>query len=331
MPSKNFYEDKVVLITGGVGSIGSEIVKKLLKCNPKVLRVFDNNETGLFYLGEELQSKKIELFLGDLRDKGRLEEIMKNVDIVFHVAALKHVPLCESNPFEAVKTNVLGTQNVIDAALKTNVKKVINISTDKAVNPINVMGATKLLAEKLIKTANFSKGKNNTIFASVRLGNVFNSRGSLMPLLQEQIKKNRVVTITDFQMTRFVMSISKAVNLILKSGEMANEGETFILKMPALRTGDLINFIIKKVSVKCGYNPKQIKIKLIGKRNGEKKHEELIREDEKANICEKKEMFIILPERRNKKIQKTFNKINYSSKDQILLDKKEIEKMLNNI
>ena len=166
MSQNNFYKDKVVLVTGGAGSIGSCIVKELLKYEPKAVRVFDNNETGLFDLGQNLKSKKIRLLVGDVRDKERLRRSVTGVDIVFHAAALKHVPLCEFNPFEAVQTNVVGTQNIIDVCFDSGVSKMINISTDKAVNPSSVMGATKLLTERLVSTAHHYKGNNKTIFCN---------------------------------------------------------------------------------------------------------------------------------------------------------------------
>ena len=207
---KDFYEGKVILITGGVGSIGSEIVRKILEYEPRAVRVLDNNETGLFDLEQELQSEKIRIFVGDVRDKERLKRAIEDVDLVFHAAALKHVPLCEYNPFEAVKTNVIGTQNLIDVAIDEEVEKIITISTDKAVNPINVMGATKLLAERLTISANFYKGDRETAFSCVRFGNVLYSRGSVLPLFEEQIKKG-FITLTDSNMTRFIMNTSQAV------------------------------------------------------------------------------------------------------------------------
>lgn len=327
---KKFYKDKTILVTGGVGSIGSEIVKKLLKkYNPKIIRIFDNNETGLFNLNEKLQSKKIRLFIGDIRDKERLQKAIDGTDIVFHAVALKHVSLCEYNPFEAIQTNVVGSQNVIDACLSAGVKKMINISTDKAVNPVNAMGATKLLTEKLITAVEHYKGKKKTIFASVRFGNVLNSRGSIVPLIKHQIKKGGPITITNPNMTRFVMSIDKAVNLVLKTAEMAEGGEIFILKMPALRIGDFANVMIEKFALQYKYNPKKIKIKIIGEKPGEKFHEELITEKEIKNTYETKDMFIILPEIQKKDFaKKTFLKKNVYAKKSILLDKIKIKKLL---
>lgn len=293
--SKSFYEDKAILVTGGVGSIGSDIVRKILEYNPKVVRVLDVNETGLFDLEQEPQSKKLRPFVGDVKDKERLRRAIEDVDIVFHAAALKHVPLCEYNPFEAVKTNVIGTQNLIDVAMDEEVEKFITISTDKAVNPVNVMGATKLLAERLTVSANFYKGKRKTAFSCVRFGNVLYSRGSVLPLFEEQIKRG-FITLTDSNMTRFIMNTSQAVELIFKAAKIAKGGEVFILKMPAVRIEDLAEVMIEKLAPKYGYKIEEIEIKTIGKRAGEKLYEELMTEEEATDAYEDEEMFVVLPQ-----------------------------------
>ena len=308
---KSFYEDKTILVTGGVGSIGSEIVRSTLEYNPEVVRVLDSNETGLFDLEQELQSEKIRPFVGDVKDKERLRRAIEGVDIVFHAAALKHVPLCEYNPFEAVKTNVLGTQNIIDVAMDEEVEKFITISTDKAVTPVNVMGSTKLLAERLTISANFYKGNRETAFSCVRFGNVLYSRGSVLPLFEEQIKKG-FITLTDSNMTRFIMKTSQAVELILKAAKIAKGREIFILKMSAVRIEDLAEVMIEKLAPMYGYKSEEIKIKIIGKRAGEKLYEELMTEDEEENVIETDDMFIVLPE----KIKEVHQKKSYVSKDE---------------
>jgi UDP-N-acetylglucosamine 4,6-dehydratase len=220
---------------------------------------------------------------------------MEDIDILYHAAALKHVPLCEYNPFEAIKTNVLGTRNVIEAALRNNVNKVINISTDKAVNPYNTMGATKLLAEKLIIDANEGKGVKRTVFSNVRFGNVLFSRGSVIPLFEDQIKNNEPITITDPKMTRFVMSISNTINLVFHATLLAKGGEIFILKMPVVKLGDLADVIIEEYSKKYGYKKENIKKKIIGPRAGEKISEELTTEVEGKLAYETKDMLIVPP------------------------------------
>ncbi len=336
MAVKNYYENKTVLVTGGAGSIGSEVVRSLIPLNPSAIRVFDNNETGLFDLEQELNCEILRSFIGDIRDKERLERAMEDVDIVFHGAALKHVPLCEFNPFDAIKTNVLGTQNVLDVALNEEVDKVIFISTDKTVNPTNVMGTTKLLGERLTISANYYKGHRKSAFSCVRFGNVIGSRGSVIPLFINQIREGKPITITDPEMTRFIMPISRAVELILKAGELARGGEIFILKMPSLKIKDLAEVVIEEFASKFGKKPSDIKIRIIGKRSGEKMFEELIQHEE-INVFENKEMFIVLPEylyRRDSRqfiLPTSFKKVQrkeFSSNNMKMLTKKEIREVV---
>ena len=294
---EKLFRNKKILVTGGTGCIGSEIVRNLLLFDPQVVRIFSNDEDSTFRLIQELgERSNIRFLIGDVRDKERLSLAMEDIDLVYHAAALKHVPLCEYNPFEAIKTNVLGTQNVIKAAFSNNVEKVINISTDKAVNPANTMGATKLLAEKLIIDANEGKGNKKTVFSSVRFGNVLFSRGSVIPLFEEQIQQGKPITITDPDMTRFVMSISNTVNLVFKATLMAKGGEIFILKMPVVRLGDLADVILDKYTKKYGYKKQQIKKKIIGLRPGEKMFEELMIESEAEMAFETDDMLIIPPQ-----------------------------------
>lgn len=293
----DFYKGKTVFVTGGAGSIGSHIVKEILKYDPFSVRVFDNNESGLYDLKVNLQSKQIRLLVGDIRDRERLLMAMEGVDIVFHAAALKHVPLCEYNPFDAVKTNVLGTQNVIDAAYAQNVGKVVTISTDKAVNPSNVMGATKLLAERLTISANSYRGHKKTVFSSVRFGNVLNSRGSVVPLFMKQIQNGGPITVTHPDMRRFFMDIPSAAQLILKSGMFSKGNEITILKMPVIRILDLAEVMRDMFAPKYGFKPDDIPIKIIGMRIGEKIDEELLIVDQTNCVYESDEMFIILPKK----------------------------------
>ncbi len=329
--NKNFYENKTILVTGGVGSIGSEIVKHLLDTDPEVIRILDINESKLFEFEEEINSRKIRTFIGDVRDKDRLKKAIEDVDIVFHAAALKHVPLCEYNPFEGVKTNVDGTQNLIDVSLDEEVDKFITISTDKVVNPINVMGATKLLAERLTTSANLYKGERRTVFSVVRFGNVLNSRGSLLPTIKKQIKNGGPVTLTDPEMTRFVMSIEEASRLVIEATEKARGGEIFILKMPALKIKDLIEVIIEELSPKYGYSPNEIEIKKIGKRAGEKMHEELMTEEEDHHAKEIEDMFVVFSKNSFKNEEGDSPEFSYRSDETKLLDKDEIKKILINI
>jgi len=333
----NTFKNKKILVTGGTGCIGSEIVKSILNYEPKVVRIFSNDEDSTFKMSQEIGTSRNKRFLiGDIRDKERLITAMKGIDIVYHAAALKHVPLCEYNPFEAIKTNVLGTQNVIEAAIENNVKKVINISTDKAVNPVNTMGATKLLAEKLITDANFYKGAVETIFSCVRFGNVLFSRGSVIPLFEDQIRYKKMVTITDPKMTRFMMSIDSTLKLVFKATLIAKGGEIFILKMPVVKLGDLTDIVIKKYAEKYKCKTTDIKKEFIGPRPGEKKFEELMTETEAEKAFETKDMLIILPEAEfginlktlyHKNAQKSKLK-RYASRDAKPLSKEEINKLL---
>ncbi|UCH72433.1 MAG: SDR family NAD(P)-dependent oxidoreductase [Thermoplasmatales archaeon] len=335
---KNIFKNKKILVTGGTGCIGSEIVKALLNYEPEVVRIFSNDEDSTFRMIQEIGKGDNRRFLiGDVRDIERLNLAMEEIDIVYHAAALKHVPLCEYNPFEAIKTNVLGTQNVINVALTHGTDKVINISTDKAVNPTNTMGATKLLTEKLIIDANFYKGKSKTDFSCVRFGNVSFSRGSVIPLFEEQIKRKKMITLTDKNMTRFMMSISNTIDLVFKATLMAKGGEIFVLKMPAVNLGDLADVAINFYSKKYGFEPKKIEKKIIGPRSGEKMFEELMTETEAKKAFETNDMLIIPPhvELPNVKFKLLdyhgafHSKLKrYTSKDVKHLSKKEIEKML---
>lgn len=290
----DFFRGKKILITGGAGSIGSEILRALLIYEPKSVRVLDQNESRQFELKNELKShRNISFLIGDIRDRNRVIMTIEDIDIVFHAAALKHVPLCEYNPFEATKTNVIGTQNVIDAALHEEVEKMITISTDKAVNPINVMGATKLLAERLTIAANYYKGNRKTAFSCVRFGNVLDSSGSIIPLLKKQIEQGGPVTITDHRMKRFVMNIPKAIELVLRATKKTRGGEIFIFKMPLMHIKDLAELMIEELAPKHGYKPDDIKTEIIGIRPGEKISEELVTKEECCHMEEENEMFKI--------------------------------------
>jgi len=329
----DLFRGKRILVTGGTGSIGSEIVRQLLKYEPNTVRVFSRDEGKQFELQHELTDyENVRYLVGDIRDKERLKRAVEDIDIIFHAAALKHVPACEFNPFEAVKTNVIGVQNVIEVALDERVDKVIAISTDKVANPTNTMGATKLLSERLIAAANYYKGSRETVFSCVRFGNVMGSRGSVIPLFKKQIRNGGPVTVTDPQMTRFMMSIPQAVELVLKTAKLAIGGETFILKMPTLKLGDLAEVLITDLAPKYGYNLRKVFIKTIGLRPGEKEDEELMTEEEATRALELENMFVIMPYlRRGEHLYPGAlpAKIKgYSSKDQKPLSQKAIRELL---
>lgn len=317
---EDFYKGKKILVTGGSGSIGKKIVKELINYDVDVIRVLDNNETDLFNLANDLDCSKVKVFVGDIKDCQRLKTLFRDVDIIFHAAAYKHVPLCEYNPLDAVKTNILGTQNVIDMAIHCDVDKVILISTDKAVNPANVMGATKFLAERLMMASSINYGEDGTKFSCVRFGNVLNSRGSVIPLFKKQLKNGGPITLTDEDMTRFIMNIQQASKLILQAGELSQGGEIFILKMPAFKVSDLAEAMVEYYAPKYGYDKEDIEVKIIGKRPGEQLYEELMTPDEMLNAYDNGDLFIIRDELNedHKDFIYNSNEIDHLSKDEII-------------
>jgi FlaA1/EpsC-like NDP-sugar epimerase len=291
-------EGKTVLVTGGGGFIGSNLVEQISEHDPASIRVFDNDEQRLFHLKRRLEHRRemLQLVLGDLRDPNRLQTAMEGVDAVFHAGAIKHVELSEYNPFEAVQTNIQGTQNVVRAALEAGVDSVTAVSTDKASNPASVMGATKLVMERLVVAANTYEENAGTSFNCVRFGNVLGSTGSVVPVFLEQIKYGGPLTVTDPDMTRFIMSIDRAVTLILDAHDRMTAGEVVVLKMPAFRVGDLAEGLREEYAPTYGHDPADIEVERIGKRPGERVHEKLIAHDELGSAHELHEMFVIMPE-----------------------------------
>jgi UDP-N-acetylglucosamine 4,6-dehydratase len=289
------FNGKSILIIGGTGTIGQHLLFEILKANPKVVRIFSRDEYKQFELQQKLYKyKNIRYLIGDIRDETRLLRAMEDIDYVFHLAAMKHVPACEYNPFEAVKTNVIGTQNVIQSAVSAGVERVLFTSTDKAISPTNTYGATKLTAERLISAAEYQKGPKQTIFTSVRFGNVMGSRGSVIPLFKQQILNERRITVTSLDMIRYMMTPSQAISLLIKVSEMSYGGEVFVLKMPSVLLSDLAEVMIEEVTEK--YKIKDsIKIEQIGLRPGEKMFEELMTEDEARVALETKDMYILQP------------------------------------
>lgn len=283
-------------MTGGTGTLGKALVKEILKFDPKVVRIFSRDEAKQFELQFELaRHHNTRYLLGDVRDKERLKRAMEGIDLVFHTAALKQVPACEYNPFEGVKTNIFGTQNIIEAALENGVAKVVYTSSDKAISPTNTMGATKLVAERLISAADYYKGSSRTVFTAVRFGNVMGSRGSVIPLFKKQILNGGPVTVTLPDMTRFMMTISQAVMLTLEAALQAKGGEVFVLKMPVVCLDDLAKIIVQEFAPLCGLSPKDIPIEVIGLRPGEKIYEELMTFEEAKFAMEFRQMFAVPP------------------------------------
>ncbi len=276
---------KTILITGGTGSFGKKCTEIILNnYEPKKLIIFSRDELKQFEMSQKWSAKKypgIRYFLGDVRDKERLNRAFHGVDYIIHAAALKQVPAAEYNPAEFIKTNILGAINVIDAALLNGVKKIIALSTDKACNPINLYGATKLCADKLFVAANVYSGRENTIFSVVRYGNVVGSRGSVIPFFKERAKTG-VLPITDSRMTRFWITLDQSVHFVLRVLELTKGAEIFVPKIPSMKITDLA----KAIAPECSH-------KIIGIRPGEKIHETLIGEDEGRNSIEYKECYVI--------------------------------------
>lgn len=329
---KGFFTDKKILVIGGTGTIGQSIINKVILDNPKVIRVLSRDEYKQYIMKQKFENKSnIRFLIGDVRDHSRLERAMQGIDYVFHTAAMKHVPSCEYDPYEAVKTNILGTQNVINAALINEVKKVILISTDKAIAPTNTYGATKLMAERLISSAQYNSGGKLTKFAAVRFGNVMGSRGSVIPFFISQIKNQRRVTVTDFKMSRFMMTLNQATELTIKSMEMAKGGEIFILKMPTVLLKDLADVIIQNECQKLNIDEAEITVEEIGLRPGEKMYEELMTLDESRLSYETDKMFIVPNSFINNEFYSTYKKAkigSYSSNDIKNIDKSELKQLL---
>lgn len=293
---KEFYADKRIMVTGAAGTIGKEIVKQLLAFDICEVRALDNNETELFFLMEQYRDEsRVIPYLGDLRDQNKITKVCKGVDIIIHAAALKHVIISEYNPFDVVQTNIIGVENVIRAANENKVSHVLFTSSDKAVNPTNVMGTSKLMGERLITAANALKNSSTTIFSSTRFGNVIGSRGSVVPIFYKQIAAGGPVTITDENMTRFVMTIEEAARLVLQSVLIARGGEVFITKMPVMRIVDLAQAMIEILAPRHGNTPENIKMKKIGSKPGEKLYEELMSDEEVHRSLELKDMFVVKP------------------------------------
>jgi FlaA1/EpsC-like NDP-sugar epimerase len=330
-----FFDGKSIFVTGSCGTIGAELIVQLLsnpKYSPNEVIGIDNNESSLFFQDQQfLDDSRASFFVADIRDKDELSKRMRGVDVVIHAAALKHVILCERSPEQAVQTNINGVQNIISAADMNNVEVVIFTSSDKAVNPTNVMGTTKLMGERLITAANSSKRENGPIFASTRFGNVLGSSGSVIPIFRNQISNGGPVTLTDRNMTRFVMSVEEAVELVLNSVIEAKGGEVFVTKMPVMRIKDLAVAMIEELCLDG------VEITEIGSKPGEKLYEELMSDEETRRTIELDKFFSVLPAFRG-----IYSDINYNysaivselvedpyvSKQQTPLTVKEVKKFL---
>ncbi|KEK10100.1 flagellin modification protein FlmA [Lysinibacillus sphaericus] len=277
-------KDKVVLVTGGTGSFGKKFTKKALELGVKKIIVFSRDELKQYEMKQQFQDNRVRFFIGDVRDKERLNRAFDGVDIVIHAAAMKHVDACEYNPFEAIKTNIHGAQNIIEAAIDSGVERIIALSTDKACSPVNLYGATKLASDKLFVAANAYTGAKKTMFSVVRYGNVVGSRGSVVPFFKK-IRETGTVPITDERMTRFWITLDQGVQFVVDSLERMHGGEVFVPKIPSMNIMDLA----KAIAPDCKYE-------IIGIRPGEKLHEAMIMEDDARHTVEFDSYYVIQPE-----------------------------------
>lgn len=321
------FQNTTILITGGTGSWGHELVKKLLSFQPEEIRIFSRNEFAQVKMKREFSDHPcLKFVIGDVRDFEAVNEAAKNVDYLFHLSALKHVPICEEQPLEALKTNVNGTENIIKASLNQKVKKVIDVSTDKAVEPINFYGLTKAIGEKLIIQAD--QLSNHTRFVCIRGGNVIGTNGSVIPFFKEQITAHHAVPLTSREMTRFFLTVSQAIDLLIYASEKAVGGEIFVMKMKACRIVDLIGVLEKHFAKKA------IQINEVGIRPGEKIHEVLVSDAEARNAYKFDEnYYVILPDNVSEKVKKRYEKLpmvaftRYQSDDE-LMESNDIEQIL---
>ena len=309
------FEKKNLLITGGTGSFGHQILKKLLLENPKEIRIFSRDEKKQFDMQNEYTDERIRYLLGDVRDFGKVLEATADVDIIYHAAALKQVPNCEFNPMEAVKTNVLGADNVRRAAIQNGVAMVVSISTDKAVKPVNVMGMTKAIQERIMIGSN----GGDTKFIEVRYGNVVGSRGSVVPFFKDRIQKNEFLPITDFRMTRFLLTLDDAIGLVFKATSEGGGGEIFVKKMPAAKVIDIARIMAKALAEREDYP-----IREVGVRPGEKIHEVLVSEEEMKRAVETEGYFVIYPYEKLRAPRLLKNLEEYTSANTDMLGEEEI-------
>jgi UDP-glucose 4-epimerase len=320
------FKNKILLITGGTGSFGESFLRKVLssKILFKEIRIFSRDEKKQEDLRKNINNKNIKFFIGDVRDKESLNAVIKGSNLIFHAAALKQVPSCEFYPLEAVKTNILGTNNLIQLAIQHSVERVVCLSSDKAVYPINAMGMSKALMEK-IAISNFNLNKNGPIISVTRYGNVLASRGSVVPLFINQILNNKPITITDPKMTRFIMPMDKAIQLVLFALKYGKGGEVFVQKTPATNIHNLLQAILSI------FNKKNYKINIIGTRHGEKHYESLLTREEMAKAKDMGEYFCINSDQRDlnydlyfakgSKDISSFEDYNSNNAEQLTIDK----------
>ncbi len=324
------FEGKKILITGGTGSLGRALTEKLLKENINTIRIFSRDEWKQSQMQNEINDDRLRFLIGDIRDKERLSRAVEDIDIVIHTAALKQVPAAEYNPFEAVKTNVYGSQNLIECCLDHNVEIALAIGTDKAVSPLNTYGASKMLMERLFISANYYKGKRKSKFLCVRYGNVLGSRGSLLPIIISHVQQGNEITITDPNMTRFNITMNQALDLIFRILKNGIGGEVFVPKLKAYRVKEMKDAILELMHS----NNKERRIPV---RPGEKYHEVLINKEELRNTFETREDYVIFEKQSQNydymsvnNVRKTLMKTDYASDSVNVLTKEEIKEILKN-
>jgi UDP-glucose 4-epimerase len=294
------FKDKILMITGGTGSFGNTVLKRFLSTEVREIRIFSRDEKKQEEMRIELNERKLKFYIGDVRDYGSISQAMKGVDYVFHAAALKQVPSCEFYPMEAVQTNVMGTENVMNAATANGVKRVVLLSTDKAVYPINAMGISKAMGEKLMIAKARMQREGETVFCATRYGNVMASRGSVIPLFVSQLKEGKSLTVTDPNMTRFLMSLEDSVDLVLYAYAHGQQGDIFVQKAPASTVADLAQAIMELFA-------KENEVRIIGTRHGEKLYESLISREEMAHAEDKGGYYRIPADNRDLNYAKYFS------------------------
>lgn len=324
------FKDKILLITGGTGSFGNAVLKRFLKSDIAEIRIFSRDEKKQDDMRKRYQNSKLKFYIGDVRDFQSILNATRGVDYVYHAAALKQVPSCEFYPMEAVKTNVMGTENVLEAAIQNNVSKVVCLSTDKAVYPINAMGISKAMMEKVMIAKSRNLEKSNTVICGTRYGNVMASRGSVIPLFIEQIKKDNALTITDKNMTRFMMTLNDAVDLVLYAFEHGKNGELFVQKSPAA-TIEVLAKALSELLKKPNH-----KINVIGTRHGEKLYESLLSCEEMVSSINLDGYYLVPPDNRDLNYSKFIeegspeisNAVDYNSHNTERLDVEGMKKLL---
>ena len=323
MNIREYVKDKNILITGGTGSFGHQIVSQLVKYEPNKIVIFSRDEKKQYDMQNEFEehSDLLEFIIGDVRDYAKIHEAMKNINVVYHAAALKQVPNCEFHPFEAVKTNVIGAENVRRAAIENDVEVVVAISTDKAVKPVNVMGMTKAIQERVM--LNSTNRKWNTRFLCVRYGNVIGSRGSVIPFFKQRIEEGKFLPITNYEMTRFLLLLEDAIGLVFKATVEGETGQLFVKKMPACYVIDLAKIMSKAITGKEDYP-----IKDVGIRPGEKIHEVLVSEEEMRRAVETEMHYVIHPYGKLEKTVLMRDLKEYTSDSTQILNEDEIISLL---